>query len=153
MFLFIGLFFGFGAGFPISMHPSVAVTDTTTHTARNNGAHKHHDHVKSAEAEEPAQTLTPENSPDGPNSKNLHILTTNFTFNPLAANKPHKQGHGHGHIYVNGLKSARAYGPMTHLGNLPAGVSEIRVTFNANDHSLLVINGKPIEVLEKVVVK
>ena len=152
-FLVIGLFFGFGAGFLTSMYSRAAATDTAAHAASNHKSHEHRDHEKLVEAGEPAPTLALEISPDGPNSRNLHILTTNFTFDPVAANKPRKQGHGHAHVYVNGLKTARAYGPWIHLDNLPSGVSEIRVTLNANDHSLLAVSGKPVEVVAKVAAK
>ena len=104
------------------------------------------------EVDGPAPELTLTIHPDGPQSRNLHIGTTNFTFDPEAVNGPHIPGHGHAHVYVNGVKQARAYGPWVQLYALPKGTHEIRVTLNANDHSQLAISGEPLEATTTVII-
>ena len=52
---------------------------------------------------------------------NLHVATTGFRFAPERVNAPHRPGEGHAHVYVDGKKVARIYGPWFHLGALAAG--------------------------------
>ena len=81
---------------------------------------------------------------------NLHIVTTNFRFAPERVDAPHRPGEGHAHVYVDGRKAARIYGPWFHLGTLPSGKVTLGVTLNANDHSLLSVSGRPLK-LEKTI--
>ena len=76
---------------------------------------------------------------------NLNLQTTNFTYNAAAAGLKNKQGEGHAHVYVNGMKLARIYGDWFHIGSLPQGHNMILVTLNANDHSSLTHNGAILE--------
>ena len=41
---------------------------------------------------------------------NLNVMTTNFTFDAAAAGLENVEGHGHAHVYVNGVKLGRVYG-------------------------------------------
>lgn len=75
---------------------------------------------------------------------NLKIITENFIFDPSAAGYQNMEGHGHGHIYVNGAKLGRIYGDWYHIGSLPIGKNEVTVSLYANDHSGLSIDGKKI---------
>jgi hypothetical protein len=127
--------------------------------AHDHSAHDHgqgdmsgHDHSTLTEAVTPAPTLTLRVLPDSKQSRNLHIETTNFTFDPEGVNGPHKLGHGHAHVYINGIKQPRAYGPWMQLDALPVGTHEVRVTLNANDHSQLATNGQPIEATTTLVI-
>ncbi|MFN3210069.1 MAG: hypothetical protein ACE369_13910 [Roseovarius sp.] len=118
--------------------------------AHDHSAHDHgdgqamHDHAM-VEAGDPAPTLALEVHPDGPQSRNLHIVTTHFTFDPMGVNGEHRPGHGHAHVYINGVKQPRAYAPWVQLNALPKGTHEVRVTLNANDHGHLAVDGTPIE--------
>ena len=76
---------------------------------------------------------------------NLNLRTTNFTYNAAAAGLKNKEGEGHAHVYVNGVKLARIYGDWFHIGMLPKGNNIILVTLNANDHSSLTHNGRMLE--------
>lgn len=70
---------------------------------------------------------------------NLEIVTQNFELEP-----PEKRGccdksilEGHGHIFINGKKIYRAYGPYIHLpGNLfKPGINQVMVSLNDHDHN------------------
>lgn len=115
--------------------------------AHDHSAHDHgesHTH-KMIDAGTPAPTLAITLHPDGPQSRNLEITTTNFTFDPTGVNGENRPGRGHAHIYLNGVKLPRSYAPWVHLSALPKGTHDLRVTLNANDHSHLATNGTPIE--------
>jgi Nucleoside-binding outer membrane protein len=75
---------------------------------------------------------------------NLFVVTENFDFAPELVNTPHVDGKGHGHIYVDGVKVARIYGPAFHLDGLDKGRRRIEVTLNANDHKQYAANGARI---------
>ena len=75
---------------------------------------------------------------------NILLETANFRFAPEAVNGAHVPGQGHGHIYVNGEKIARLYGPAYHLSDLGPGEHVITVTLNANDHSIYAVDGEEI---------
>lgn len=149
-----GLFLGTGLGFLL------ASATGSQPTAPRNAVHDHmaheHDgpsHEAMTEAATPPPTLMLTLHPDGAQSRNLHIGTTNFSFAPEAVNGPHIPGQGHAHVYVNNVKIARAYGPWLQLAALPKGTHFIRVTLNANDHSSLAINGQPIEASTEVTIE
>ena len=76
---------------------------------------------------------------------NLYVETDGFTFAPQDAGGSHVAGQGHAHVYVNGVKVGRIYGRALQLGNLAAGENEVRVTLNANDHSIYTIDGEAVE--------
>ncbi|WP_135504293.1 hypothetical protein [Roseovarius aestuariivivens] len=159
IFLFIGLFFGFGAGFLVAAASGMKVEG---HAHEGDAAHDHsaHDHGLGGsahdtmtEVEGPAPALMLTVHPDGAQSRNLHIGVTHFTFDPEGVNGPHVPGHGHAHVYVNGIKQPRAYGPWMQLHALPNGTHDIRVTLNANDHSALAKDGQPIEAQTTLVIE
>ena len=70
---------------------------------------------------------------------NLHIETENFSFSPENASLAHIDGEGHAHVYINGVKLGRFYGPWVHLDDLPEGEVTVEVTLNANDHRFLAV--------------
>ena len=76
---------------------------------------------------------------------NVRILTDNWRWSPENVNGAHIAGEGHAHIYADGVKLNRVYGPRYHIGGLEAGEREIRVTLNANSHNELRVNGEPLE--------
>ncbi|MEL7099115.1 MAG: hypothetical protein AAGM84_09835 [Pseudomonadota bacterium] len=87
----------------------------------------------------PAVTLTAMRDPlEG---WNLKLETQNFTFTPETAGQDHVAGTGHAHLYVNGVKRARLYGPYAHIPDLPPGTYEISVSLSGNDHAYYVVGG------------
>lgn len=114
------------------------------HSAHAHSEDEHHKH-KMIEVEAPAPSLSLVVHPDGPQSRNLEIVTTNFTFDPASVNGNNTPGAGHAHVYVNNVKLPRAYAPWVHLSALPKGTHTVRVTLNANDHSYLATGGTQIE--------
>lgn len=123
------------------------------HSAHDHGdGHSGHKH-KTIEAESPAPTLELVIHPDGPQSRNLELVTTNFTFDPARVNGDHLPGFGHAHIYVNNVKQPRAYSHWVQLPALPKGTHEIRVTLNANDHSYLAVDGAKVEATTTVTIE
>jgi hypothetical protein len=65
----------------------------------------------------------------------LHLKTRKFRFTPQRADGKHRRGAGHAHLWVDGVKTTRIYGPWHYVGNLTPGRHEIRVTLNGNDHA------------------
>jgi len=86
--------------------------------------------------------LTVELDPVG--GVNLFVTTADFEFAPRLVNLDHVPGKGHGHIYVDGVKVARLYGPAYHLDGLAAGERRIEVTLYANDHREYAVDGTKV---------
>ncbi len=84
-------------------------------------------------------------SMDSESGWNLYVETKHFRFAPESLNKPGRLGEGHAHLYVDGKKIARLYGPWYHLGNLQPGIHKIRVELNSNEHAPFEYKGKKIE--------
>lgn len=131
----IGLVFGTGLGYIIG-----APTGGHDHAGHSDAAH---DHSALTEWTTPAQSLALTVSDDIGDAKNLFINVTEFTFTPEAVNTAPIAGTGHAHIYVDGIKTVRAYAPWVHLINAPSG-SVVRVTLNANNHTGWAMNGEPL---------
>ena len=83
---------------------------------------------------------------------NLYLLTSGWTWSPENVNNRHVPGEGHAHIYVDGEKVGRAFGPYHYLSGLEPGERHIRVTLNSNDHSALTYEGQLVEASTKVTV-
>ncbi|EKE45376.1 hypothetical protein OCGS_0466 [Oceaniovalibus guishaninsula JLT2003] len=144
--LLIGLVFGGGIGFTVAAANGVTL-----------GGHDHADpaHHAGAASHDHAALLSLPQGPDAPTLDvnltrdpvagwNLHMRTANFAFAPQSAGLAHRAGQGHAHVYVNGAKIGRFYGPWVHLDALPDGPVEVAVTLNANDHRALAVNGTPV---------
>lgn len=80
----------------------------------------------------------------------IDILVTNFMFSRDAVDGPHQPGIGHGHLYLDGLKLGRIYGAMEHIGPLPEGSYELRVTLNTNDHRAYARDGVPVSAAVRI---
>ncbi len=74
---------------------------------------------------------------------NIHLITENFTFSPDKAGQSDLAGTGHAHLYVDGKKVARVYGPWVHL-NLSKGTHQVKVSLNTNKHKDYYSNGAAI---------
>jgi hypothetical protein len=157
--LAIGLIFGGGIGFVIAAANNVTLNGHE-HGAQNgheeaemgaNDALKHgqssghaHGNVLSLPAGDDAPTVTIQVLKDPMSGWNLFVGTENFRFAAQHASQPHIAGEGHAHVYVNGVKIARLYGPWMHIPALPQGVSEVKVVLNSNDHRPLAVDDIPI---------
>ena len=75
---------------------------------------------------------------------NLHLMTQNFVFSPENEGKAHVDGVGHAHLYINGEKVARLYGPWYHIKDLPKGKHKIKVALTSNNHSEYAVDGTPV---------
>lgn len=157
IFLIIGLFFGTGFGFLLAATTGAQLEGHKHESAvHDHDAHDHSggtEHGDLTEAQSPAPTVSITLHPDGAQSRNLHIAVENFTFDPEGVNGPHRPGHGHAHVYVDGVKITRAYGPWLQLSALPKGQHEVRVTLTSNDHMQLAVNGVPIEATTTMVIE
>lgn len=84
---------------------------------------------------------------------NLRLVTRGFRWAPQRAGMAFRNGEGHAHLYVDGTKVTRLYGPWFYLGTLAAGTHTIKVTLNGNDHGDYVDrNGKAVESIVQVTV-
>lgn len=149
----IGLAFGGGIGFVLAAANGVTL-DSHVHADDQHLEHSGidgysgngHVHLEMLDlAGSNAPTLDVQVTKDPDQGWNLQVMTTGFTFSPANAGRAHVPGEGHAHVHVNGRKIARLYGPWMHIGTLPEGDVEIRVTLNANDHRLLSMGGMPVE--------
>lgn len=143
--LVIGLIFGGGIGFTIAAANGITL-DGHDHGAHGAVGHGGMDHaeVLSLVPSATAPTLAVAVTADPVSGYNLHIMTENFTFSPENASLDHVDGEGHAHVYINGLKLGRFYGPWVHLDGLPEGDVSVEVTLNANDHRALSVGDAPL---------
>lgn len=91
-------------------------------------------------------------TPDTMSGWNLHAAVENFTFAPQRVNQESLTTEGHAHLFINGEKVTRLYGPWYYIPVLPAGEHEIRVELNANGHEVLQKNGEPIAATAEIMV-
>lgn len=145
----IGLLLGGGLGFFLAAANNVAL-DGHRHPAADSAGHGG---TIDLPADPGAPTLDFRVERDAASGWNLHILTTGFRFAPERANAPHRPGEGHAHVYLDGKKIARLYGPWFHLGALPPGKVTLSVTLNANDHSALTVAGRPLRAEKTITVE
>lgn len=75
---------------------------------------------------------------------NVTLSTGNFRFTPRMVNGEHVDNTGHAHLYLDGVKIARLYGPHFHIPQLPAGTHEISVNLSTNDHAYYLVDGERI---------
>ncbi|MFT6674872.1 MAG: hypothetical protein ACJAVM_001058 [Sulfitobacter sp.] len=154
----IGIVFGGGLGFAIAAgngitfdghdhgDPAAHGGPAMDHTAMGHETADHemnHDtpvDLPATDAPEVTMVLTP----DPMAGYNLHILTRNFAFAPEQASLAHVAGQGHAHVYINGEKLGRVYGPWLHIARLPKGEVTLVVTLNSNDHRPLAVDGNVI---------
>jgi hypothetical protein len=152
----IGLVFGGAFGFlasgtmEMSSHHGPNDADHDMADAHDHASHadKAHDHsaLTSWPTDVAVPTLSLSVTDDGPTSRNLHIMAKGYEWTPEQVNGAMTTG-GHAHVYINGLKVARAYGPWLHLEGFPTdGPVTVRVTFNANDHSGWAVDGVPLAI-------
>lgn len=83
---------------------------------------------------------------------NVRLVTRNFNFTPEECGQGHIDGHGHAHLYLNGEKVARLYGPWYHVTSLPKGKHEFKVVLTSNEHAEYAVDGIPLSAEKSVVV-
>ena len=151
--LVIGLVFGGGIGFVLAAANGVTLDGhdhATDHSNHGTASKTGHDHSEVLEVDGVAPTLMIHVMEDPVSGWNLHVMTTNFTFAPLSVGGDHVEGEGHAHVYANGAKLARLYGPWMHIDALPAGDVELLVTLNSNDHRALAVDGATLEATQVI---
>jgi hypothetical protein len=145
----IGLVFGGGIGFLIATANGVTL-DGHAHTGHNDHASQSTGHAHDAPLSLPDDGTAPQLEisvvKDLMSGWNLHVSTQSFRFAPENASTPDIAGEGHAHVYVDGVKIARLYGPWMHLSALPQGNPTIKVVLNSNDHRPLSVDGTPVDV-------
>lgn len=147
------LLVGFGGGFFVAGSNNVAHHDDA-HMAGEHEGHGHaHGTLEEVPQGSPVPTVALEVLEDPKGGWNAKITTTNFRFAPENVSTEHILGEGHAHIYVDGVKINRMYGPWYHLGNLSEGSREVRVELSANNHNAYAVNGERIEDIVTVVVE
>lgn len=124
------------------------VQPLAAHESMNNqpGAGTQHSH-KAIEipAGQPVPTVVLKVDPDTMKGWNLEMKVTNFVFAPQRVNTKGLTTEGHAHLYVNGKKITRLYGPWYYLENLEPGQHQITVALNTNSHEDLTYQGKPVQ--------
>lgn len=74
---------------------------------------------------------------------NLHLDVSNFRFSPENIGIESSAVEGHAHLYINGRKISRIYGPWLHIpaALLEPGSNLVLVTLNDNSHRIWVQKG------------
>lgn len=95
---------------------------------------------------EEAPTVELKVSEDSSSGWNVHVASEEFDFAPERLGEVNPQ-EGHAHLFLDGKKIARLYGPWYHLSGsaVPAGEHELSVMLNANDHTAWAVDGQPVE--------
>jgi len=119
-------------------HPAAAAGQKATSTP-------HHHKMVEIPANQPVPTVNLVVHPDLDQGWNLEIQAKHFTFAPNKLDGKGITTEGHAHLYVNGKKLTRLYGPWYYLSELPPGQHTVTVTLNTNGHEELMHNGKPIQ--------
>ena len=111
------------------------------------------DHAVAPAVEAPAgMSVSLHVEPDAVSGLNIHLTTTGFTFTPEDVNSDDEPGTGHAHLYVDGVKITRLYGPSYHLTGVEPGEREIRVALNTNSHADYVQGARLVDVVQTVTV-
>lgn len=83
-------------------------------------------------------------SPDSASGWNLHLETSNFTFTPQKVGGKDSINEGHAHLFLDGKKIGRLYGPWVHI-NVPKGEHKLKVRLTTNSHMDYYYQGSAIE--------
>ena len=97
-------------------------------------------------------SVSVEAEPDSVSGINVSLSTTGFTFAPGEAGGEHVAGHGHAHLYVDGVKVGRPYGEHHHVSSIGPGEHTVRATLNTNTHAEYTTGGRVVEAMTTVVV-
>ena len=139
--LTLGVAGGYVAG--ASTNSDNDVIDSTSQVSDSESGHSHSD-IKFEVSAEEAPTVDIVVTEDAKSGYNVKIMTTDFTFTPENVNGDNVVGEGHAHLYVDGEKIGRLYGPDYHYDGQFEGTKEFKLTLNANDHSEYAVDGSVI---------
>lgn len=83
---------------------------------------------------------------------NIRVNTDNFAWAPEHVSTDAVPGEGHAHVYIDGQKVARLYGPWYFINpaNLSAGKHTVTVALTANDHTAYAVDD--VQITESVTV-
>lgn len=123
--------------------------DHGEHGDHAHGGHDHgdHDHGEpfAIPEGEPVPTVDLAVEPDPVAGWNVQVTAENFRFAPEEVANPGDWNAGHAHLYLDGKKVARLYGPWFHLTGVEPGDRTLRVTLNTNDHRDLKVGEGVVE--------
>ena len=129
-------------------HESPGVTGQSETAGQMQSGHSHDGEVVEipVDAGVAVPTIEIEVIPDRMAGWNLHIATTDFLWGPEHASGPIHMGEGHAHLYIDGKKIGRIYGPWTHIPADLMGPGEhtVEVELNANNHIPYAFQGQKI---------
>lgn len=148
----IGLSLGLGGGYAAAQMTESS-TDKSVHNDTQHSGVDHgtgHGHDMFMVSAKDAPTIEVDVTEDAKSGWNIKLDTTNFIFTPEKVNGENVVGEGHAHLYVDGEKIARLYGPNFHYGESFDDTKTFRVTLNANDHSEYAVDGEVIEATQEV---
>jgi hypothetical protein len=112
--------------------------------ANGNSQHHHHHSRFEIKSELDKPEINISVTKDAMAGWNLYIKVENFRFAPENITQKAQANEGHAHLYVDGKKAARIYGPWFHISGLDKSQHTIKVSLNANDHSELYFNGQAV---------
>ena len=129
-------------------------SNQTTSSAHSEGSDSSADHHGSAdlasiESEVPI-SISFTTEVDDTGGVNIHIVTEGWLWTPDNVDGEHVPGEGHAHIYVDGVKIDRIYGPTYYLEGIEPGEREVRVSLNSNSHDELTYGGNAVEAVSMV---
>ena len=145
MVMVLSLFLGAG-GFALGAITSGSDSDSNeSHAEMKKDGHSHGGHEMFMVSAEEAPTLKLMVMEDKKSGYNVKLVTENFTFAPDSVNGENVVGEGHAHLYVDGEKVGRLYGPDFHYDGNFEGTKTFRATLNANMHGEYAVDGVVIE--------
>lgn len=109
----------------------------------------HHGSLEIPEGQ-PVPQVTVTVEPDSLTGWNLQLQIADFEFAPERVNQASVVTEGHAHLFINGEKITRLYGPWYYIPFLPPGEHELLVELNGNGHETLTTGGKPIAATVKI---
>lgn len=117
-------------------------------TAPTHSGDEHPHRAIEVPASQPVPTIKLVVHRDAVRGVNLEVKVTHFSFAPERVNQKSLTTEGHAHLYVDGQKVTRLYGPWYYLDTLTPGQHRITVTLNTNGHQDLTHQGKAIQATE-----
>ena len=137
----IGYVFGSEVSREDDSASSAAIEDT--HDTADEKSHSHSETYE-VPPNKPVPMVDLSISQDTKSGWNISVDFQNFTLTPENVNGAHVDNEGHAHLWVDGEKITRLYGPNYYLGDLSEGQHEISVTLNTNNHADYTLNGEVI---------
>lgn len=154
--IIVALLVGIGGGYVVShqmntaKEPNEVGTSQHEHMKMDGKEEMNHSHEMFMVKKDEAPTIALSVEEDAKSGWNVKIDTTKFIFTPDDVNGDNVVGEGHAHLYVDGEKVARLYGPYFHYDETFEGAKTFKVTLNANDHSEYVLDGEVIAATKEV---